>query len=63
MSHSLFTSWTSMSILSFPRMHMTIQTSRRSLRAPTKVRLKRPYLHAAGASLHQPKYSPTKVLP
>ncbi len=57
MSHSLFTSWASMSILSFPRMHMTIQTRRRSHRAPTKVLLKRPYLHAAGASLHQPRYS------
>jgi hypothetical protein len=54
MSHSLFTSLASMSILSFPCMHITIQTSRRSHRAPTKVLLKRPYLHAAGASLHQP---------
>jgi hypothetical protein len=35
MSHSLFTSWASMSILSFPRMHMTIQTSRRPHRVPT----------------------------
>ncbi len=35
MSHSLFTSWASMSILSFPRIHMTIQTSRRPHRVPT----------------------------
>ncbi len=35
MSHWLFTSWAWMSILSFPRMHMTIQTSRRPHRAPT----------------------------
>jgi hypothetical protein len=34
MSHSLFTSWAWMSILSFPRMHMTMQTSRRPQRAP-----------------------------
>jgi len=55
----LFASWASMSILSFLAwMWQDKQVGAlTALQPATKLLLKRPYLQAAGASLHQPKYS------